>query len=59
MATYVPLLFWIISAVICYYLAKARHVKPNLMWRLIVVFLGPFAIPLIFFAKQEISVEAR
>jgi len=57
MATYVPLIIWIIGAVICIYIEKARHVKPNLMWRLIVVFLGPLAIPLIFLAKQESQVE--
>jgi len=53
MAAYVPAIIWIISAIACYYIAKARKVKPNLMRKLIVVFLGPLAIPLVFFAKAE------
>ena len=52
---YAPLLIWLLSAVICYYIAKARGVKPGLMWKMIVVLLGPFAIPLIFLAKAEVS----
>jgi hypothetical protein len=53
MAAYVPVIIWIVSAIICYYLAIARNVKPNLIRRFIAVFLGPFAIPLVFFAKPE------
>jgi len=53
MAAYIPAIIWIISAIVCYYIAKARKIKPNLMWKLIVVFLGPLAIPLVFFAKPE------
>jgi hypothetical protein len=57
MAAYVPAIIWIICAIVCYYIAKARKVKPNLMRNLIVVFLGPLAIPLIFLAKPEKSIE--
>ena len=59
MAAYVPAIIWMTSAIICYYIAKARNVKPNLMRRLIVVFLGPLAIPLVFFARPEKSIEAN
>ncbi len=55
MTAYAPLLIWLLSAIICYYIVKARGVKPGLMWKMIVVLLGPFAIPLIFLAKAEES----
>ncbi|MBL4851254.1 MAG: hypothetical protein JKY90_03095, partial [Gammaproteobacteria bacterium] len=44
MATYVPAIIWIISAIVCYYIAKVRKVKPNLVRNFIVVFLGPLVI---------------
>lgn len=53
MAAYIPAIVWIIAAIICYYIARARNVKPGLFWNLVVVILGPFAIPLIFFARPE------
>jgi len=59
MAAYVPAIIWIISAIICYYIAKARNVKPNLLRRLIVVFLGPLAIPLAFFVRPEKVIEKQ
>jgi len=57
MAAYVPVIIWIISTIICHYIAKARNVKSNLVRRLIVVFLGPLAIPLTFLAKPENSTD--
>lgn len=59
MALYFPLIIWIISAIVCYYIAKARKVKPNLVRKLIVLFLGPLAIPLVFFAKPDKPLEAN
>jgi hypothetical protein len=59
MAPYIPVLIWIVSAVICISMAKARHVKPTLFWKFIVVFLGPLAIPLIFFAGSSGKINAR
>ena len=56
MAAYVPVVIWIVSAVICHYIAQTRNVKVNLVRRLIVVFLGPLAIPLAFFVKPEKSI---
>ncbi len=58
MAVYVPVIIWLVSVVICHYIAKARQVKPNLAKRLVVVILGPFAIPLVLLAKPEQSLEA-
>jgi len=59
MAAYVPAIIWIVSAIICHYIAKARNVKANLMRRLAVVLLGPLAIPLAFIVKPETSIEAN
>ena len=53
MAAYVPFIIWIVSALVCFYIAKARKVKPNFMRRLIVVIFGPLAIPFVFFVKSE------
>jgi hypothetical protein len=53
MANYMPVLVWVICAMICYYIAKARNVKPSLFWTLIVVFLGPLAMPLLLLAKSQ------
>ena len=52
MDAYIPALVWVLSAVICIYIAKIRHVKPTLVWALVVVFLGLFAIPLIMFIAK-------
>lgn len=57
MTAYLPAIVWVISAIVCYYIAKVRKVKLNLIRNLIVVFLGPLAIPLVFFVKPENSIE--
>ncbi len=60
MTAYVPALIWLLSVIICYYIAKARGVKPGLMWNMIVVLLGPFAIPLLFLARpRESTADSR
>jgi len=59
MAAYVPAIIWLFSAIICYYIAKVRHVRPNIFWTLVAVILGPLAIPLIFFAKPEQKIGVR
>ena len=60
MIDYVPVLIWVLSAIICYYIAKARGVKYGLMWNMIIVLLGPFAIPLIFLARpRESTADSR
>jgi hypothetical protein len=51
MATFVLAIVWLIGAFACYYIAKARNVKPNFLWNVVVVFLGPLAIPLMLLAK--------
>jgi hypothetical protein len=53
MATYVPVMIWVVSAIICHYIAQSRDVKPSIIQRLIAVILGPFAIPLTFLVKPQ------
>ncbi len=59
MITYVPVLVWILSALICLYIAKQRNVKVTLFWKITAVVLGPFAIPLVFFAKSVNPVQVN
>ena len=53
MGAYIPMLVWVVSAVICDLIAKKRKVKATLLRTLLVVIFGPFAIPLVFFFKPE------
>ena len=53
MTAYMPVLIWLLSAAICFYIAKRRHVKQNATWAIVVALLGPFAIPLVLLAKPE------
>ena len=55
MGAYIPALVWLISAVICDRIAKKRNVKVTLFRTLVAVFLGPFAIPLVYLLKPEKS----
>lgn len=53
MGAYIPVLIWLISAFIYFLIARKRNVKETLFRTLLVVFLGPFAIPLVFLFKPE------
>ena len=53
MGVYLPVIVWVISAIIYEWIAKKRNVTLNLPWRLLVIFLGPLAIPLVFLAKPD------
>ena len=57
MSAYIPAMIWVLSAGICIYIAKVRHVKPTLVWKLIVIILGPLAIPFAFFVKPEKPIQ--
>ena len=59
MDPYIPVLIWLVGAVICSYIAKLRGVKSTLFRNLIVVLLGPLAIPLVFLAKSERKVSTQ
>ncbi len=53
MTTYIPALIWLLSAVICFGIAKRRHVKATASRAIPVAVLGPIAIPLVLLATQE------
>ena len=53
MDTYLPAIVWLIAMVICIWIARRRNVKETFFRTLLVVFLGPFAIPLMFLFKSE------
>jgi len=54
MSTYIPAIIWLISAGICYFIAKRKNIKPTVLWNLIFVFLGPIALPIILLVKNKI-----
>ncbi|WP_219115831.1 hypothetical protein [Janthinobacterium sp. UMAB-56] len=51
MTTYLPALIWSLSAFVCLYLAKRRSLKTTAVRAILVVFLGPLAIPFVLAAK--------
>lgn len=53
MGAYLPVIVWIISAIIYEWIARKRNVTLNLYWRLLVIFLGPLAIPFVFLKKPD------
>ncbi|MGK5035505.1 hypothetical protein [Janthinobacterium sp. LB3P118] len=53
MSTYLPALIWSLSAFACLYIAKRRCLKTTVLRAVLVVFLGPFAIPFVLAASPE------
>jgi len=53
MSMYIPAIIWILSAGICYYIAKRKNIKPTTTWNLTLVFLGPIAVPIILLVKSK------
>ncbi len=41
MGAYIPVVIWLVSAIVCFYIARERNVKPSFIRNLIVVVLGP------------------
>jgi hypothetical protein len=56
MGAYIPFLVWLAGMAICAYIARKRNVRVTFFWNLVVVVLGPFAIPLMFLAKPRVDV---
>jgi len=46
-------IIWLLSNVLCLYLAKRSHYKPGILSRFIGALLGPFAIPFIYLFKPK------
>lgn len=59
MSAYIPVIIWFISAIMCFYIARMRLVKLTFIRNLLVVLLGPLALPLVFFAKPDQPQQAR
>ena len=53
MGAYIPVLIWVISGIICHYIARSRNVKATVFRQIVVVSLGPLAIPLVYLFKPE------
>lgn len=53
MDAYIPTLVWLLGMAVCAIIAKKRNITPTLFRRMLVVVLGPFAIPLIFLFRPE------
>jgi len=53
MSMYIPAIVWLVSAGICYYIAKRKNIKPTVLWNLAFVLLGPIAIPIILSTKSK------
>ena len=53
MSTYLPALIWSLSAFACLFIAKRRSLKTTAVRAILVVFLGPFAIPFVLAARPE------
>jgi hypothetical protein len=53
MTTYLPALSWSLSAFACLVIAKRRSLKTTAVRAILVVFLGPFAIPFVLAARPE------
>jgi hypothetical protein len=53
MTTYLPALIWSLSAFVCLFIAKRRSLRITAIRVVLVVFLGPFAIPFVLAARPE------
>lgn len=53
MSAYLPFVVWLAAIAICVWIARKRNLTLDLKWRLIVIILGPLAIPLVFLAKPD------
>ncbi|PHV33254.1 hypothetical protein CSQ94_13375 [Janthinobacterium sp. BJB312] len=53
MTEYLPALIWSLSAFACLFIAKRRALRITAIRAVLVVFLGPFAIPFVLAARPE------
>ena len=51
MSEYLPALIWSLSCFVCLFMAKRRQLRTTALRAILVVFLGPFAIPFVLAAK--------
>ncbi|MFV1984047.1 MAG: hypothetical protein ACC657_10955 [Thiohalomonadales bacterium] len=53
MSMYILSFIWLISAGICYFIAKRKNIRLTVVWNIIFVLLGPIAIPIIMMTKSN------
>ena len=53
MTDYIPVIIWLLSAVICLCIAQLRRVKSTTLRATFVAVFGPLAIPLVLLTKPE------
>ena len=53
MTDYLPALIWSLSAFACLFIAKRRSLKTTAVRAVLVVLLGPLAIPFVLAAKPD------
>ena len=53
MTAYLPALLWSLSACACFFIAKRRSLKTTAVRAILVVLLGPLAIPFVLAARPE------
>ena len=53
MTTCLPALIWSLSAFVCLFIAKRRSLKTTAVRAILVVLLGPLAIPFVLAARPE------
>ena len=53
MIAYLPALIWSLSAFACLFIAKRRSLRITAIRAILVVFLGPLAIPFVLAARPE------
>lgn len=58
MSAYLPALIWLLSGVVCFAIAKRRHVKQTAVRSMLVAVLGPIAIPWVLLARPAKSIHA-
>lgn len=46
---------WMVSNLLCAYIIKKRNLEPGIPLTILGVFLGPFAIPLVFVLSPKSS----
>ena len=51
MTAYIPALIWMLSSLVCHFIAKHRHLKTTALKEISVALLGPVAIPFMLAAK--------
>ena len=53
MTAYLLVSVWLVSAALCYYIARSRGCKLFVGWDMALALLGPFAIPLMYLIKPK------